>query len=374
MIPVERAHLYVAAHSHPGSRRRENEDRYGVSAFVLEDDHRTPALLAVLADGIGGHRAGEVAAEMAVETISRMVAESDGSQPVQTLQQAIISASQLVHARAEADPDLTGMGSTVACAWVIGMHLFTASVGDSRIYLVRQDAIHQVTTDHTWVQEAIEQGRLTPEQARLHPNAHVIRRYLGSSQDVVPDTRLRLQSGESDSHARGNQGVLLLPGDLLLLCSDGLTDLVSNEEILASLLTRSLKDALDELVLLANRRGGHDNITIISLRVPVVEKPTIPVGQRRQRSHRLPLWLAGLGLCLVVLLAAAGAIWAFSRLPPRETPPVSLTTTLPAALASPAASAPAISETVEAPEAAPAFTPPSPATLTPWPTNTLPPP
>ncbi len=190
----------------------------------------------------------------------------------------------------------------------------------------------------------------------------------------MPDTRLRLQSGESDSHARGNQGVLLLPGDLLLLCSDGLTDLVSNEEILASLLTRSLKDALDELVLLANRRGGHDNITIISLRVPVVEKPTIPVGQRRQRSHRLPLWLAGLGLCLVVLLAAAGAIWAFSRLPPRETPPVSLTTTLPAALASPAASAPAISETVEAPEAAPAFTPPSPATLTPWPTNTLPPP
>jgi protein phosphatase len=165
----------------------------------------------------------------------------------------------------------------------------------------------------------------------------------------------------------------------LLLCSDGLTDLVSNEEILASLLTRSLKDALDELVLLANRRGGHDNITIISLRVPVVEKPTIPVGQRRQRSHRLPLWLAGLGLCLVALLAAAGAIWAFSRLPPRETPPVTLTSlppdaTLPAALASPAASAPAISETVEAPEAAPAFTPPSPATLTPWPTNTLSPP
>jgi PPM family protein phosphatase len=379
VIPVERAHLYIAAHSHPGSRRRENEDRYGVSAFALNDANRTPALLAVLADGIGGHRAGEVAAEMAVETISRMVAESDGSQPVQTLQQAIISASQMVHARAETDPDLTGMGSTVACAWVIGMHLFTASVGDSRIYLVRDGTIQQVTTDHTWVQEAIEQGRLTPEQARLHPNAHVIRRYLGSSQEVVPDTRLRLQSGESDSHARANQGVALQPGDLLLLCSDGLTDLVSDDEILASLMTRKLKDALDELVLLANRRGGHDNITIVSLRVPVIEKQTIPVGKRRQRSRLLVVGLAGLGLFLLALVTAAGVFWVISRPQPPELPvatPMNLTpgATLPAALASPSAVPPALTTTVEGSEGMPAFTPPSPATLTPWPTNTLPPP
>jgi serine/threonine protein phosphatase PrpC len=379
VIPVKQAHLYVAAHSHPGSRRRENEDRYGVSAFVLDDASRTPALLAVLADGIGGHRAGEVAAEMAVETISRMVAESDGSQPLQTLQQAIIAASQMVHTRAEADPDLTGMGSTVACAWVIGMHLFTASVGDSRIYLVRDGAMHQVTTDHTWVQEAIEQGRLTPEQARLHPNAHVIRRYLGSSQDVVPDTRLRLQNGESDSHARANQGVALQPGDLLLLCSDGLTDLVSDDEILASLVTRSLKDALEELVLLANRRGGHDNITIVSLRVPVLEKQTIPIGKRRQRSRLLVAGLVGLALLLVALVVVGGAFWAFNRPRPLDTPlatQMSLTpgATLPAALISPSGLPPVTTATVEAPGSTPAFTPPSQATLTPWPTNTLPPP
>ena len=377
MIPVERAHLYVAAHSHPGSRRRENEDRYGVSAYVLEDASHTPVLLAVLADGIGGHRAGEVAAEMAVETISRMVAESDGSQPVPTLQQAIISASQLVHVRAEADPDLTGMGSTVACAWVIGMHLFTASVGDSRIYLVRNGTIHQVTTDHTWVQEAIEQGSLTPEQARAHPNAHVIRRYLGSGQEVVPDTRLRLYTDESDTHARSNQGVTLQPGDLLLLCSDGLTDLVSDSEILASLMTRNLKDALDELVLLANRRGGHDNITIVSLRVPVLERQTIPIEKRRQRSRWLVAALAGLGLLLAAVLVAAGAYWAFSRPQPKDTPVVTLMGlppggTLPAALVSPTALPLSSTTTVEPPGLTPASTQPSLATLTPWPTNTLP--
>jgi protein phosphatase len=377
VIPVERAHLYVAAHSHPGSRRRENEDRYGVSAFTLEDSSRTPALLAVLADGIGGHRAGEVAAELAVETISRYVAESDGSQPVETLQQAIISASQQVHARAETDPNLAGMGSTVACAWVIGMRLFTASVGDSRIYLVRDGAIHQVSTDHTWVQEAIDQGKLTPAQARLHPNAHVIRRYLGSTQEVVPDTRLRLHTAESDQHARANQGISLNPGDLLLLCSDGLTDLVSDEEILSSLVTRSLKDALEELVLLANRRGGHDNITIVTLRVPVAEKLTIPIQKRHQRSRLLVAGLVGLGLCLSALVIAVGAFWYSSRTLPLPTLPdtevnAPLVGTLPVGMSSPtvlpAVSTPAdvlLGET-------PAVTQLLRATLTPWPTNTLP--
>jgi PPM family protein phosphatase len=379
VIPVERAHLYVAAHSHPGSRRRENEDRYGVSAFAIEDPKRTPALLAVLADGIGGHRAGEVAAELAVETISRFVAASDGSQPVQTLQQAVISASQLVHARAETDSDLTGMGSTVACVLVIGMNLFTASVGDSRIYLVRDGMIHQVSTDHTWVQEAIELGSLTLEQARAHPNAHVIRRYLGSSQEVVPDTRLRLRIDESDLHARANQGVSLNPGDLLLLCSDGLTDLVSDSEILSSLVTRSLKDALEELVLLANRRGGHDNITIVTLRVPVVETPTIPIEKRRQRSRLLVGGLSGLGLLLAALGIAAGAFWYSGRSQPPLTPAVidvnaPLAVTLPAVMGSPAVLPDASTPTVDQSGETPAATLPAQATLTPWPTNTHSPP
>jgi protein phosphatase len=271
------------------------------------------------------------------------------------------------------------MGSTVACAWVIGMRLFTASVGDSRIYLVREGAIHQVTTDHTWVQEAIEQGNLTPEQARAHPNAHVIRRYLGSTQEVVPDTRLRLHTDESDTHARANQGTTLQPGDLLLLCSDGLTDLVSDGEILSSLMTRSLKDALDELVLLANRRGGHDNITIVSLRVPVVDKLTIPIVKRRQRSRLLVAGLTCLSLFLVALVLAVGAFWVSSRQQPPVTPVTTelntpIAGTLPAVLASPTTLPVASTSTVELSGETPALTQPSPATLTPWPTNTLPPP
>lgn len=121
MIPAARAHLYVSAASHPGLRGKGNEDRYGVSAYWVEDEQQTPALLAVLADGIGGHRAGEVAAELAVETISRMIAESDASDPLGALQQAIIQTGRIIHAHAQTDPLLTGMGSTVACAWIVGM-------------------------------------------------------------------------------------------------------------------------------------------------------------------------------------------------------------------------------------------------------------
>jgi protein phosphatase len=259
------------------------------------------------------------------------------------------------------------------------MRLFTASVGDSRIYLVRDGVIHQVTTDHTWVQEAIDQGQLTPQQARLHPNAHVIRRYLGSSQEVVPDTRLRLRGDESDLHARANQGVVLQPGDLLLLCSDGLTDLVSDSEIMSSLVTRSLGDALEELVLLANRRGGHDNITIVSLRVPVVETPTVPIQERRQRSRLLVASLAGVGLLLAVLVIAVGAFWVSSRQPPPLTPLASemsapAAATLPAVLASPTTQVRSLTSTPteELPVETPALTRPSLATLTPWPTNTFP--
>ena len=208
----------------------------------------------------------------------------------------------------------------------------------------------------------------------------MIRRYLGSTQDVVPDTRLRLHSDESDLHARANQGVTLQPGDLLLLCSDGLTDLVSDSEILSSLVTRSLRDALEELVLLANRRGGHDNITIVSLRVPVVETPTVPIRERRQRSRLLVASLISLGL-LALLVVAAGAFWVFSRPQPPLTPVATemsapLPGTLPAVLASPAVPTLPLTSTPieELSVETPAITQPSPATLTPWPTNTLSPP
>lgn len=378
MIPAARAHLYVSAASHPGQRGKGNEDRYGVSAYRVEDEHQTPALLAVLADGIGGHRAGEVAAELAVETISRTVAESDASDPLGALRQAIIQTSRLIHARAKTDPELTGMGSTVACAFIIGMRLFIAAVGDSRIYLARNHALTQLTIDHTWVQEAIERGKLTPEQARKHPNAHVIRRYLGSPQDVVPDIRLRLQPEESDRHAEANQGLSLLPGDLLLLCSDGLTDLVSDAEILAALETRKLQSALDELVMLANRRGGHDNITIVAVRVPLPEVATIPLKRNRQRLRPVMIRLLAAGVLLMAFLGVFNLWRSLERLEHGATPTVQPALT--GAVLSTALPATTPTRSTVASQPAPRYNP-SPAapqvgvaTLTPWPTNTNQPP
>ncbi len=224
MIPSKYSHLHVAVATHPGMKGKNNEDRYAVSAYSIGEEKRIPSVLAVVCDGIGGHRAGEVAAEIAVEKISLVVAQSDGSQPLATLREAISEANQAVRSQSEVDPTRKGMGATCACAWVIGDRLFIASVGDSRIYLERAGTIHKLTTDHTWIQEALDQGILTPEQARGHPNLHVIRRYLGSQQPVEADTRLKLSRDEDDVQAQSNQGLKLVPGDTLMLCSDGLTD------------------------------------------------------------------------------------------------------------------------------------------------------
>jgi len=389
VITAEQAHLHVAAGTHPGMSGKNNEDRYAVSAYYLDPERTRPAVLAVVADGIGGHRAGEVAAELAVNTISRVVAESDGRDPARTLQQAIISASQAVLEMSDNNPALRGMGTTCACAWVIEDRLYTASVGDSRIYLIRDGGIRQLTRDHTWVQEAIESGLISPEQARAHPNAHVIRRYLGSRQQVVPDLRLHLRPSESDAHAEANQGMRLRPGDVLLLCSDGLTDLVEAQEILELVQARGPEHSLDALIDLANQRGGHDNITLITLRYP--EKAAVYPHQaalpQPTPGRRLPFamgcGLAG-ALLLVGLAVMAGLYW-FAGLPggiiggTPEVSPITSTAPAPVLTAGPSPELPTPSLTSFPARQAtatftlrPGSTPRGGAgpTLTPWPTNT----
>ena len=269
MKRITQAHLPVVALTHPGMKGKNNEDRYAVSAFQLDNHHKpAPVLLALLCDGIGGHRAGEVAAEMAVNRISQRIAESDGSHPTHILEDAVQEASQEIYARAQSNLNQRGMGSTLACAWIIGRRVFTATIGDSRIYLLRQGMIHQLSTDHTWIQEALANGLITPEQVKGHPNAHVIRRYLGSNIPPQPDLRLYLAPGEGDQRARANQGLMLGPGDVVLLCTDGLSDLLSDSEIMNMLYGRSLQQASAALVELACQRGGHDNITVILMGVP----------------------------------------------------------------------------------------------------------
>ncbi len=306
MIRTEKSHLKSVAGSHPGMTGKNNEDRYGVSAFLLDDETSTPSLFAIMADGIGGHRAGEVAAEMVVDLVSQRVAESDASKPQATLQEAIQFASNEVYRLAQADGGRKGMGATVVCAWVIGKQLYTAYVGDSRIYLIRNGQIFRLTRDHSWIQEALDNGILTPEQAVGHPNAHVIRRYIGSPEPADVDFRLRLHPDESDGQSLENQGFTLMNGDQILLCSDGLTDLVDDLEILAYVTDNLPEEAVQKLTDLANQRGGHDNITIILIKVPegvFVEK------NAQTRPSRLPMRTIGLGCLAIVLLlglAAAG--------------------------------------------------------------------
>jgi protein phosphatase len=243
-------------------------------------------------------------------------------------------------------------------------------VGDSRIYLMRSGRIQQLTTDHSWVQEAIEKGILTPELARDHPNVHVIRRYLGSPVPPEPDFRLTLFKGEGSSHAENNQGTELQPNDVLLLCSDGLTDLVWDDEILEVVRSkRNLKEASHALVDLANERGGHDNITVILIGVPEDYKPKDETEKKKKETNWLP-WIIGgaAGLFFILVVASILAFNLFRRTGTLTATPA-FTATSPATVMPLTSPTPTIIPTETAsPDVVlpvePTFT------LTPWPTNT----
>ena len=362
MIRIPRAHLNVEAHTHAGMTGKNNEDRYAVASFVLDKNDKTPVLFAVLADGIGGHRAGEVAAELAVNHTMQVVAKSDGRHIKPTIEDAVNEASDAIAAHSASNENLKGMGSTCAIAWIVGDRLHTAYVGDSRIYLMREGRIQQLTIDHTWVQEAIEKGVLTPQLAREHPNVHVIRRYLGSPAPPEPDFRLKLFDDEGDQHAEGNQGFQLLPNDVLLLCSDGLTDLVWNDEILEVVRSKaSLREASRALVELANARGGHDNTTVVLIAVPSDFKLIV-----KKDVDWLP-WIIGGAVGMIFVLAVASFLTinllrrnanltltpTISPTPPLTEAPLPTVTPLPSMTAVPTQSLPIA------------------PTYTAWPTNTV---
>jgi serine/threonine protein phosphatase PrpC len=363
MIRTVRSHLNVEAHSHPGMTGKNNEDRYAVASFVLDDNNKMPVLFAVLADGIGGHRGGEVAADLAVNHIVQAAAKSDGRHIRHTIEAVIVEASDAIAAHSASKDELKGMGSTCALAWIVGDKLHTATVGDSRIYLMRAGRIQQLSTDHTWVQEAIEKGILTPERAREHPNVHVIRRYLGSPEPPEPDFRLRWFDDEGDQGDESNQGVQLLPDDVLLLCSDGLTDLVWDDEILEIVRSKpTLKEASRSLVELANSRGGHDNTTVILISVPSNFKLTV-----KNNAGWLP-WIIG-GVAGVLFIVVVGSVLTFGLLR-RNSSVTSTPTTRPLFTQTPLLQ-PTNTPVLPATTVTPQLILPIAPTYTPWPTNTL---
>lgn len=370
MTTTKQAHLEIAAASHPGMAGKKNEDRYGVSAF-LTGANEEPAVFAVLCDGIGGHRAGEVAAQMGVTIITDFVTVSDGVEPIKTLELAIQRANHAIYEASLTDRGRKGMGATCACAWVIANRLYTANLGDSRIYLLRGGHILQLTTDHTWLQEAYDAGIIDEAQGETHPNAHVIRRYLGSAKAPQPDFRLWFFEGEQDAEAMNNQGLRLEAGDILLICSDGLTDLVSDDEIHSLVKSTPLAHAPAALINLANKRGGHDNTTVVLMQVPARGNKPVKQGRKRRLMTGCLAVLVLLGL--IALAVYFGLRWRAAKTDAMRSPVPALTQPLPT---QPPGTLPA-AETV-VPTLEPSFTPEpeqdittSLPTLTPWPTHTV---
>jgi protein phosphatase len=239
-----------AGSTHVGRVRTSNEDHYGVF-----DDLE----LFVVADGMGGHAAGEVASSMAVQTIRDAFAEAgaertlptDGSyDPGRRLVWAIEQANQQIFHAGSENPALGGMGTTVVAVWVDDDAAYVAHVGDSRVYRINTGGIEQITSDHSLVNDYLSRGIMTPAEAAVHPMKHVLIRALGTSPSVSVDIRR----------------VPLQPGDVLLLCSDGLSNVVPVDEI-SSILSKATTDDLparcQALIDAANRRGGLDNITAV---------------------------------------------------------------------------------------------------------------
>ena len=229
-----------------GRRRDHNED--ALTTFRL-DDGRT---VCVVADGMGGHLAGEVASERAIEVIERELRGPVG-EAQSALRDAIERANREIWDEAQQDSAKTGMGSTVVVAILTDTQAILANAGDSPAFLVRDGVTVQVTRDHGLVAEQVEAGLISPEDAEHHPYRHVLTRCLGAGDTVEVEVYPPLE---------------LRSGDMLVLCSDGLTEHVRKSEVAQYATEPDPEAAARGLIELANARGGHDNITVVVARIP----------------------------------------------------------------------------------------------------------
>ena len=246
----QRVDYTCAGRTDVGIIRSGNEDSY----FMLPEEG-----IFVVADGMGGHAAGEVASEMAVETISQglqgVVGRSD-AEAAHMIRLAIHRANAEIFQRTVDEPEKRGMGTTATALVINRTRYMVGQVGDSRAYLLRDGRLTQLTKDHSYVQEQVDAGYLTPEQARTHPYSNVITRCVGANSDVVPDIYVGT----------------LHTGDLFLLASDGLTGMLEDHELHGILNTNETPARLVDLMVgEANRKGGLDNITVLVVRIDSVE-------------------------------------------------------------------------------------------------------
>ena len=309
--------------THPGETGKNNEDSYGHMQVPVRGNRSGQMLVAIVADGIGGKSAGEEASTLAVEQIKDyFLAHPDTAGILPGLRQALWNANLAIYRRSQERSVFQDMGTTAAVAVVSDDQLYVANVGDSRVYLVTEETVTQLTTDHSWGQEAVEAGRISPEEARRHPNRNVLRRYLGITPEVEVDLRMRMPGTPVELRgAYGDAPIRLSKGDSVLLCTDGLTDLVADHEI-ASIVRRYVpQQAADRLVQLARRRGGHDNITVLVLHFGPV---AIQAGGPRPRILAAAAGvLVFSGIVLALLGRDLTNLWAapFSGTPRSTTPP-----------------------------------------------------
>jgi len=246
--------------SHKGLVRHNNEDYAAVQEIANFKGGK--ALLAVLADGVGGHKAGEVASRIAVDTIFKSMNNMQSSDPHFALDSAINNANLALLENMEKYPDHEGMGTTCVCTLIVENTLYAAHLGDSRLYLLRGRSLSQLTRDHTILQDYKHLTILHPDNlTRSHPLAHVISRYLGTHDSIEIDQEM-VGIGQSAL------SLTLKSGDIILLCSDGLTDLLTDEEITHTILTCKGRKRTQSLVYRALEKGGHDNTTVIILNIP----------------------------------------------------------------------------------------------------------
>ncbi len=226
-----------------GSKRKNNQD----SIFFSDEPVGSLPNLYIVADGMGGHRAGDKASRMAIDITVEFIKKSTLENPIAILKRAMIYANNEIYKSASKDPDLNGMGTTMVAAVALDGKLYVANVGDSRLYVVGNE-IKQITMDHSLVEEMIRSGELERKKGRNHPEKNIITKAMGSRDEVIPDFF------EIDME----------PDDKYLLCSDGLSNMVEDDEIRDIVVDyKDIKDAARALVDRANYYGGSDNISVV---------------------------------------------------------------------------------------------------------------
>lgn len=274
---VTSGNLKVIVMSDKGNIRINNED-IGLF-FRIADDNDKGSLL-IVADGMGGHQAGEVASKMATDiVVEKYFYNSSSSSIEKNLAIAFSSANRSIFELASSSKRYKGMGTTCTAIIVLDSRLYYAHVGDSRAYIIKKNGIRQITQDHTYVNELIRTGEISKTEAATHPKRNVLTNAMGTKADLQVDSSMDTEPFEES--------------DRLLLCSDGLYEYLTDEEMASILSTNSIMEAANIMIAEAKNRGGHDNITVIiaeksEINDELTAKETRDLSMPETREYQLP--------------------------------------------------------------------------------------